>query len=628
MCGIVGFTGETSSEILEKMTSSIFHRGPDDAGYIVNQNFSIGYRRLAIIDLTDSMYPLKNETKTIEVVCNGEIYNYIELRKELEEKGHKFETKSDTEIIAHGYEEWGYDVVEHLRGMFVFVLHDKDHNEVFLARDRLGIKPLYYANHNGRLVFSSEIKAIFAGFDVPRDPDDASVYKFLNYRVHDTDENTFFKNVKRLMPGHFIVIKEDGSYNIKKFWNPTFNTEFKSRKSDEEYTHEFKEIFSEAVRLHLIADVPVGVTLSGGLDSSGITSLSKKLFDEALTLDQLNKPLKVVDKTSNEEIPNHQKPFELVAFSAVHPGETIDETKYIDSVVEYTGVKSIKIQPSVDTFWEDLEKWVHFQEEPVISGAPYAYYTVMREAKKHVTVLLSGQGGDELLAGYIPYFMTYLQSAMSQKHLWAAVRESWMGKDLYFKFFLEKLKSKFKSGNNIIPSNTLSTEFLNDNKDLGLSFKHSKNLNERLFLDVTQNTTPCLLRYEDKNSMANSLESRVPFFDHKVVEYIFNLPIDQKIKFGWNRFIYRNAMKGVIPELNRKRRSKVGFTNPEWEWIERKSDKFREIFSSDKFKSRKFWNAAKVLEEFNLTLNKKLDGDVLYFWRLFIVEMWLRSYVD
>lgn len=614
MCGIVGFTGKTNSEILEKMTHCIHHRGPDDAAYIVNPNFSVGFRRLAIIDLTENIYPIQNERKTLELVLNGEIYNYQDLRKELEELGHEFVTDSDSETIVHGYEEWGKDVVQHLRGMFVFVLLDKEKDELFMARDRLGIKPWYYAKTDGgRITFGSEMKAIFkvSGLDkefaVDPEPDDKSVFKFLRHRIHDTNENTFFKNVKRLMPASWMVIDSEGNINIEKYWKPEFNPEFKSRKSDKEYAKEFKDVFSEAIDLHLIADVPVGLTLSGGLDSSGIASLSKKLYDE--------------------RYPDADQ--EIIAFSAVHPGEKVDESEYIDEIVKHTGIKSVKIQPKVDTFWEDLDTWTYFQEEPVISGAPYAYYSVMREATKDVTVLLSGQGGDELLAGYIPYFLTYVKSAQDKGKYLQILRESWMGKDLYFKFFMNKMRERFSKKDVIDPGSTLIEDFRKEFKNVYADeVKYSRNLNERLYGDVLRTTTPSFLRYEDKNSMANSLESRVPFFDHKVVEYIFNLPIDQKIKFGWNRFVYRQAMKGIIPDKNRLRRSKVGFTNPEVEWIRRKADKFRNIFSSESFKSRKYWNADEVLNQFNKMCMGEMIGDELYFWRLFSVETWMRAFVD
>lgn len=600
MCGIVGFSGKPEPETLNKMMDSIFHRGPDDGAKLEENRFSIGFRRLAIVDLSKNIYPIKNENEDIFVFLNGEIYNYQALREELEELGHKFKTESDTETIAHGYEEWGESVIKHLRGMFIVVLLDKKKNELLIARDRLGIKPFYYAEINNRVVFGSEIKGLLSGFEINREVDEDSLYKFLTARIHDTNQDTFFKDIKRLLPGHLMIISNDGNYRIEKYWNPTYTTKFASEKSDAEYAKEFRDIFIEAVKLHLIGDVPVGVTLSGGLDSSGITAIAAKLYKE-----------------------NHPNT-KFYSFSAVHPGETINEEEYIDNVVEQTGVNSIKITPNVDNFWNDLDTWAYFQEEPVISAAPYAYYTVMKEARKYVTVLLTGQGGDELLAGYIPYFMTYLQSAVDNGKILEAFRETVAGKDLYSKFFVDKLIQKVKRENTI----NLSQMIINTNNTEFIRPQATRNLNKRLFEDVTSLTTPSLLRYEDKNSMANSLESRVPFFDHVVVEYIFNLPIDQKLKNGWTRHIYREAMKGLIPEKNRLRRSKIGFTNPEWEWIERKQDKFIEIFQSDSFKSRKFWNADLVLENFKLALENKIKGDVLFFWRVFITEVWMRTYVD
>ncbi len=604
MCGIVGFTGTPDTPKINAMMQSIFHRGPDDGASMEKEHFTVGFRRLAIIDLSKNIYPIKNEDNTIEVFLNGEIYNYQEVREDLKSKGHKFKTESDTEVIVHGYEEWGEDVVQKLRGMFVFTLYNQKKDELIIARDRVGIKPFYYAEIDNRIIFGSEIKGLLAGFDINREADDESVYKFLVSRVHDINKNTFFKNIKRLLPGHLMVIDNQGNYRIEKYWNPTFNPNFASVKSDTEYANEFREIFQESVRLHMIADVPVGVTLSGGLDSSGVTSLASKIWKEK----------------------NGDKPF--YTFSAVHPGETVNEEDYIDNVVKETGVTPIKVVPNVDKFWEELDMWTYFQEEPVISGAPYAYYVVMREARKYVTVILTGQGGDELLAGYIPYFMSYLQSAMDQGKYYDALREIFKGKDLYFKYFLSKLDGIMKKDNQIKPKSVMNESFLNTMSYVKKDFSHKRNLNERLFEDVTSSTTPCLLRYEDKNSMAHSLESRVPFFDHVVAEYIFNLPIDQKIKMGWNRYIYRQAMQGHMPEKNRMRRSKVGFTNPEWEWIERKKEKFIEIFNSPSFRSRKYWDADKVLQAFDLAIKGELRGDILFFWRLFSVEMWLRTYVD
>jgi asparagine synthase (glutamine-hydrolysing) len=600
MCGIVGFSGSPDSEKLNRMTHSIFHRGPDDQSLYETSNFSIGFRRLSIVDLSKNIYPIYNEEENICVFLNGEIYNYQTLKKELKELGHQFKTNSDTEVIVHGFEEWGEGVVKKLRGMFVYVIHDKRSDEVFIARDRLGIKPFYYSIFQDRVVFASEIKALFAGFDIDHSVDANSVFQFLAYRLHDVDSSTFFANIKRLLPGHKLHIDRMGNYHVEKYWNPKFNQNFSSVKTDEEYASEFREKFLDTVKLHMIGDVPVGTTLSGGLDSSGITSVAAKFHYES----------------GNKE--------KFYSFSAIHPGETVNEEEYINSVIEFSKAESIRVIPSVDKFWEELDTWTYFQEEPVISGAPYAYYVVMREARKYVTVILSGQGGDELLAGYIPYFMSYWQSAWDQGKPLQALSELYNGRDLYIKFVLMKIDQLFKRANQI---NTI--EFLNKPETFTKPvFQHKRNLNERLFEDVNSTTTQCLLRYEDKNSMANSLESRVPFYDHELAEFVFNLPIDQKIKKGWNRYVYRNAMKGLMPEKNRLRRSKIGFTNPEWEWIERKQEKFIEIFSSKEFKSRKFWNAEKILSGFQKALKNELRGDILFFWRVFSVEMWMRTYVD
>ncbi|BCX14235.1 MAG: hypothetical protein KatS3mg085_767 [Candidatus Dojkabacteria bacterium] len=604
MCGIVGYTGTKLEGIIEKMNQAIIHRGPNDSAYIKHPNFHLGFRRLSIVDLSKNIYPIKNESKNIELFLNGEIYNYKELRNLLEKKGHVFKTNSDSEAIVHGYEEWGENVVEKLRGMFAFTLLDRTKNELFIARDRLGIKPFYFTNFKNRIIFASEIKAILTGFDIQRKIDELTLFRFLTSRVHDIENETFFENIKSLPRGHYMKIKPDGNFTVTKYWHPTYNSNFKSSKKDSEYASEFLEKLTETIRIHLIGDVPVGVTLSGGLDSSGITSLAHKIYTEEY------------GKAN------------MFAFSAVHPGETVDETEYIDSVVKSTGVESVKIQPKVENFWNDLDSWMYYQEEPVISGAPYAYSVVMKEASKKVTVLLSGQGGDELLAGYIPYFMSYFKSALNSGNYWSAIREIFMGEDLYWGFAIKKFIQKLNLKNVLSSDSLLNENFYKTYNGNQFKFKNFDNLNARLFEDVTSSTTPALLRYEDKNSMSHSLESRVPLLDHEMVEFIFNLPIDQKIKFGWNRFVYRNALKGIIPEKNRKRRSKIGFTNPEWEWIERKADKFREIFQSDSFKSRPYWNAENVLTNFNLMLKNKISGDPLYFWRIFISEIWMQNYID
>lgn len=609
MCGIVGFSGSPDKKRLDTMLNCIVHRGPDDDAGLQSELFSLGMRRLSIIDLSDNLYPMSNETKDVFCVFNGEIYNYQALREELKAKGHVFPSDSDSEVIIHGYEEWGVEgLLSRMRGMFAIALYDRRSEELFLLRDRLGIKPIYYAEVGDRLVFASEIKAILAGWpELARKANDRSVYRFLLTRVHDDSKDTFFEGIKRLMPGHYMSMDKEGNYRIKQYWYPEVNTNFKSEKSDLEYASELRERFIESMKLHLIADVPLGVTLSGGLDSSAVVSVANFLRQQGTDL--------------------HTKG-DLLTFSAVHPGEKIDEEEYIDEVVNFTGAKSFKISPNVDEFWNEIDTWVYFQEEPTISTAPYAYYTVMREAKKHVKVLLSGQGGDELFAGYIPYFMSYIQTARDAGAFMDIAKESIKGFDLYRNFFKKKLDQKLNKNKQLSVRSMVTVYDQELMSDSGLEHTHFKNLNERLRYDLTFGSVPNLLRYEDKNAMANSIESRVPFLDHEFVEFALSLPASQKIKNGWNRYAYREAMQGLMPEKNRLRRSKIGFVNSEWEWMKIKADIILAIFESDEFASRPYWDAEVVRNEFVASVNGERQGDWLMFWRILSVELWLRRFVD
>jgi len=538
-------------------------------------------------------------------VFNGELYNNAELRQELVRSGHFFVSDhSDTETVLRAYEEWGTASVTHLIGMFAFAIVDRRTHELYLARDRLGIKPLYYHAAAGRFCFASELKAIFQDPRIPRSPDMAVLYQFLLHRVHDSGEDTFFQGVRRLLPGHFMKVSPDGRTTATKYWAPEVNPEFSSSQPDAAYAESFKELFERAIRRHMIADVPVGVSLSGGLDSSGVSSVMASLMGSGAD-------------THTEG--------SLHTFSALYPGESIDESKYVHSVE--THVKSVPhyAYPTVDEFWDEIAEWVWYQEEPTISSAPYAYYSVYRIAKGHVKVLLSGNGGDELLAGYLPYFRTYLSSAVDQHHFLAALREIVLGRDLYAKFARELAARSRPGGPRQFTMPDLLTATPADLAEF--DYRPSRNLNVRLADDVLRYSTPNLLRYEDKNSMAFSIESRVPFLDHELVEFIFRLPIDQKIKMGWNRYVYRQAMRGKMPEANRTRRSKIGFTNPENAWTRERAPLIRDVFSSAPLSSRGIFDSGRLLEEFDAWLAGK-PGDGLVFWRVLVTELWLRRYVD
>lgn len=606
MCGIAGFSGK-NEEMLHEMLETIVHRGPDGEGMEVNEHFSIGMRRLSIIDPSGGWQPIYNTDQSICIVFNGEIYNYQEIWKELESLGYVFSTDhSDTETILHGYEEWGVYVLDKLKGMFAFAIWDSKLEKLFIARDRLGIKPLYYFNESGNFIFASEIKAILKTNLVKREYDLETLMKFLMFRVHDSTEQTFFKGIKRLLPGHYMIVSSKGIEEIKKYWNPTFNPCFASIKSDDEYAKEFYELYKSVIKRHLIADVPVGVSLSGGLDSSGVVSVIRELMLEGSDL-----------HTSGN----------LYTFSALYPGQSIDESEYIHEVEKYVDSTPEYVYPSVDKFWEEINEWVITQEEPTISSAPYAYYSVYRKASEFVKVMLSGNGGDELLAGYLPYFKSYATSAIKQMEYGALAREMIKSFGIYNKYLGELISSKIRRPTNLL---NMKDFLLKEKSKYTYKYFASNNLNERLFNDVTMYSTPNLLRYEDKNSMAFSIESRVPFLDSDLVEYIFNLPIDQKIKNGWTRYIYRNAMKGHMPEKNRTRKSKIGFTNPEQGWMKDKGEIILQIFESEKFKNRGIYNTEAIINMFKkwITNSDNIQGDGLIFWRILITELWMRNYLD
>jgi len=602
VCGIVGFHGHDDRALLQRMNDELTHRGPDGEGLFLDGLVGLGHRRLTIIDTSVSAnQPMFSADRRYVIVFNGEIYNFRELKAELEGLGHRFTTQSDTEVILAGYAQWGQGILPRLLGMFVFALYDTQTRELFIGRDRLGIKPFYYIE-GPILAFASEIKALMLVPGVDKRVNAEALARFLKFRVHDSDEQTFYAGVKRLMPGHSMTVRPDGSKVIRRWWSLEFNPEFAPSKSDEEYAEEFGAVFEKVMHRHLISDVPLGFNLSGGLDSSGVVGVGAELV-----------------RSGRDDTHTAGK---LFTFSALFPNETIDESRYIHEVERFAGSTPVYSYPNPDEFWAEIMNWVYTQEEPTISSAPYAYYSVFREASKHVKVSLSGNGGDEILAGYLPYFRTYLQSAAGVRAYGRMLSEGVRGIPVFWKQYLQRMEQLVKG------QGTTMTPFLGSSlhgfKDI--TFGYSPNLNERLMQDVTRYSTPNLLRYEDKNSMAFSLESRVPFLDSELVEHVFSLPIDQKIKRGWTRYVYRNAMKGKMPELNRLRRSKIGFTNPETAWIKHNAAHIRGVFGSAAFAEHGLFEQQALLDSFDRWLAGDERIDSLVYWRILVSQLWIERY--
>ena len=635
MCGIAGFIGFRDDNLIKQFSKWLEHRGPDGDGFYIDEDVTLLSRRLAIIDVKGGDQPIYNEDGSIVVVYNGEIYNYLELRSELEKSGHIFKTRSDTEVIVHGYEEWGDTCFDKFNGMFGIALHDKKKKRTLLVRDHFGIKPLYFTqvslrgatgdaaisvngiassvaslpSRNDIVIFSSEIKPLIYSGLIPVETNDRIIYRYLKYRIHDDGRETFFKGVERLLPGEMMVIDQVQSskfkIQIKKYTKLEEKLLQMVENNDrcslqQEQISQFKSLLIDSIKRRLVSEVPVGTCLSGGLDSSTVVSIVNKLLK-----DKVGESLSVGDIQKT--------------FSAVFPGSNNDEERYIDEVIKLK-VKSYKVRPNSDEFLKDLKDFVKTQEEPTISTGPYAQYKVMQEAHKYVTVVLDGQGADEMMAGYLPYYFVYLNQLWKMgKYLsfFKEVSSSW---DVVMRFVKKKI---FVETQNF--ASLLNNEFANQYAGELFQIENS-NLKKRLLDDIFRNSLQSLLRYEDKNAMRFSIEGRVPFLDFRLTELLFSLPDEAIIKNGWNKFILRESTKDLLPKLINERRNKIGFTTPENEWFKKKSDDILTFFTGEQFEAKKYVNQAEVVMAFKDFIAGKTD-DTMLFWRILNLELWMREFI-
>ncbi|MBI3366707.1 asparagine synthase (glutamine-hydrolyzing) [Candidatus Roizmanbacteria bacterium] len=611
MCGIAGFYGFRDDDLIKKISTELEHRGPDGEGYDIDDTVTLMNRRLAIIDVKGGDQPIYNEDKSISIIFVGEVYNYRELTKELIKKGHTFKTKSDTEMIVHAYEQWGESSFDRFNGMFVFALYDKKKKKLILARDHFGIKPLYYSSigtERVKMIFSSEIKPIIYSGLIKKRPNDRIIYRYLKYRVHEDNDETFFEGIYRLLPGQMLVL-QNGKKTLKQFSN--LESELQNMKDSKEVNEknirQFKKELIDAVRLRLISEVPVGSCLSGGLDSSTIVSVVNKLLKE-----------KVEEAESVGKIQN--------TFSAVFPNQSNDEEKYIDALLSENKVMSHKVKPTPEEFFQDIQDFVKTQEEPTISTGPYAQYKVMQLAHKKITVALDGQGSDEMMAGYLPYYFVYLKELLKKRSIGKFMWETFMSFDVVSKYLLNKLIESLGLKQKISISRVLNISF--QRKFQNEKFIITNNdIKKRLIEDIFHNSLQPLLRYEDRNAMRFSIEGRVPFLDFNLLRHLFSLDSDAIIKHGWNKYILRESTKDLLPPLINRRRNKIGFTTPEYEWFLRMKNKIYSIFLSESFAKRKYFNRAEVLKAFQQFIEGKID-DTMVFWRMLNLELWMREFFD
>ncbi len=612
MCGICGIYGKESGRdevIIKKMIAVLGHRGPDGSGFYIDENVSLGHARLSIIDLSEKgRQPMANEGKTVWISVNGEIYNFKELRDELEKKGHQFHSKSDSEVIVHAYEEYGLDFVKKFNGMFAFALYDKEKNRLILARDPIGEKPLYYYYNGKELIFASEIKAILE-VGVKKELDETTLYNYLSYQ-YSLGKRTFFKNIEKVLAGNMIVL-ENGNLTVQKYWDIKENL---IEESDDYFIKKLRELLENSIKLRMVADVPVGYFLSGGIDSSAVVALARQYSDE-----------------------------KFHTFSVGF--ETFSELKYAKIVSQYLKTTHHELVITADMVASDIPKIAWHYDEPVGDVAIINNYYLSKEAAKHVKVVLAGEGGDELFGGYPNYkkglkYFDFFSSSRLQGNIAKAFLNLIPQKgDLYssgnklnriVSFFCQPTFERahwytMRDMTREEISYLTNVDYLNDENSYTPSLEMKNPLNKMLAIDCKNLLPEKFLMKADKATMANSVEERLPLLDKELIEFAFSVPANLKIRNGKEKHILREAAKELLPEeiINRP---KQGFGTPVDKWLLDPSlqkmisktllggNLVGEIFKKDKIQS-----LVKNLERGNVYRARTI-------WMIFALELWHQTY--
>ncbi len=594
MCGIFGLWNLREQPIevraLMNSVSSIRHRGPDDEGYLLahlsrgyavscagpdsaprstlpsiesqpgHYDFALGFRRLSILDLSPTGHqPMSSPDQRYWIVFNGEIYNYLELRQELINLGYSFSSTSDTEVLLAGYAQWGADVLPRLVGMFAFAVFDKQKRVLFLARDFFGIKPLYYTYNGLRFAFASETKALVALGDVSRKVNPSALYVYLRYGITDNGDETLWEEIKHLPSAHYLEIALDSPAPVlqpHRYWDIDMDT--RSTISAPEAAKQLRHLFLENIRLHLRSDVPVGAALSGGIDSSAIVMAMRQ----------------------------HQPQQEIHTFSYIADDDRLNEEAWVDMVIKSAQTTPHKTHVAPENLVDDLDKFIYFLDEPFSSTSMYAQFRVFRLTQQAgIKVMLDGQGADEALGGY-NYFYSLRLVSMLRRWRWAEIfafiQNNWKrsyfgGPRLIYRAGAWLLPEKFHGIARKVIGEDLVPDWFNRSWferrgvspppvyqwDLG-----KEPFRKMLYQSVMQTSLPMLLRYEDRNSMAHSVESRVPFLTPALINFIFSLPEEQIVDIkGNSKSVFREAMRGLVPAPILERRDKVGFSTPEKRWL-------------------------------------------------------------
>jgi len=629
MCGICGIFHSDRNQSVNRdalvwMNQQIVHRGPDDDGFFVEKNVGLAMRRLSIIDVKTGHQPISNEDESVWIVFNGEIYNHQDLRRDLENRGHRYRTKSDTETIVHLYEEYGRDCVNHLRGMFAFAIWDRSKRSLFLARDRLGIKPLYFRSDGTTLLFGSEIKTILAYPGVEPEFNRATLAEYLAFGYLAGPES-MYAGIRKLLPGHTLTVDENGQLTTSPYWELNVDTDDGSLPR-EHYVRRYREQLEDCVSSHLMSDVPLGVFLSGGLDSSAIAALTTKIRKEPIE-----------------------------TFSVGYGEEAYSELPYARMIAEHLKSRHHEVHLSRDEFFQSLPTLIWHEDEPIVWPSSVALYFVARLAKERVTVVLTGEGSDETLAGYTRYPWTLLNSRLDTVYrkltpalcrdilraglnaapIPAASRRklehTFLMRDgaSWPAFYFDNFYSAFSAAEQDELLTPEARQMAGDAYAGSMNYwnKSSGGLLHRLLYTDIKTYLVELLMKQDQMSMAASVESRVPFLDHRLVEFTASIPTKYATQGMAGKFILKAAVEDLLPH-SIVYRQKMGFPTPWAYWLAGEfHESLQRLLTEPRTLERGLFRQEALKRLFaEHAAGHRDHGNRI--WRLLNLELWFRVCVE
>jgi asparagine synthase (glutamine-hydrolysing) len=629
MCGICGIlytdrTRRVERGTLSAMNQRIVHRGPDDEGFFVDGNVGLAMRRLSIIDVKTGHQPIANEDENLWIVYNGELYNHQELRKDLESRGHRYRTKSDTETIVHLYEEYGRDCVNYLRGMFAFAIWDRRRRQLFIARDRLGIKPLYYRFDGQTLLFGSEIKTILAFPGVRAEFNRATLAEYLAFG-YITGAETMYAGIRKLLPGHVMEIGEGGQPQISSYWDLQVEEDSHARPRSY-YVRRYRELLESCVSSHLMSDVPLGVFLSGGLDSSAVAALTTKIRKEPIE-----------------------------TFAVGYGEEKFSELPFARQVAQHIGSKHHEVRLSREEFFDSLPRLIWHEDEPIVWPSSVSLFFVARLARERVTVVLTGEGSDETLAGYTRYAWTLLNARMDRVYrtvnpkfvrdlVRKGIQAGPLSASLYRKlehtflvrdgaswpsFYFDNFYSAFSGSEQAELLTDDARQYANDAYAGSMQHWNASSgdlLHRLLYTDIKTYLVELLMK-QDQMSMAASIESRVPFLDHELVEFTASIPAQYDTKGLAGKFILKSAVEDILPH-EIVYRQKMGFPTPWAFWLAGPQlDELERLLLEPRTRERGYFKSDVVERLFaEHRAGHRDHGNRI--WRLLNLELWERVCVE